>query len=222
MNDVTKDNVEMSSDALEALNALKEDDDMSVDDLIFGSSDEIPEIADNNIETLEDLNDVFTDTNEIISRESIKNIFSDESMMKWIHMLPKDFQKSIRCEQDESGNITDLSLDILYYIRNNDYKKVVSILKNNQENMNAFGRARRIRLLSLMASHVLKDEDDSDGKSSFQEVGILFIEDLKHLAEMSLAPRLIHSMLNEENLSYINKAVSELSNESALNFGGKK
>lgn len=222
MDDIIKENAEMNEDALEALNLLKEED-ISSDDLIFGSADVLmPDIDDSLDGNINELNDVLINNDELISKESIKNIFSDELMKKWIDLLPKDFQKGLKCEQDESGNVNDLSIDLLYYIRNNNFEKVVSILKNNQENMNVFGRARRIRLLSLMASYVLKDEDGSDGKSSFQEVGVLFLEDLKFLAEQALAPRLLHSMLNEENLAHINKAVSELSNESAINFGGKK
>lgn len=147
-----------------------------------------------------------------------RNIFSNESIMKWISRLPEDFKKSVQCDQDEGGDIDELSEELLTLLRNGNHDGVVDCIRKNQSQMNSFGRARRIRLMTVMARSYMDHDEDEGG--SFQEIGILFLEDLKFMAEKAFAPRLLKSMMNENSLSYANLAMSDMNIESKHGMGG--
>lgn len=215
-----------------------------VTDDFMGDLDDIPDLVPESDVDIEDIQDI-PDTLPELSEESeldqygnidelssmevkstkhidLKDVFSVASMTKWISMLPPDVKKSIKCDNDEGGDISEMSGEILGCLRKFDYPSIISVIKKNYDNLNSFGRARRIRLLALMSSGYIDSGEDEASGGSLQEIGILFLEDLKYMSEHMIAPRLTHAMMNENNLSYANQAISDMTSENVPGVGGSK
>jgi hypothetical protein len=160
-------------------------------------------------------------------------LLSKEALEAWRATLPDDVLTCIDAIDDSGQDAADFISKFLPDLKNlDDFSGLVSA---NREKFMEMGRARRIRFLAWCTAKFHSDKDErlrliskitetgsseEEGGSGAQNVGILFLEDIKAFAA-AMGPRAAALIVDENTLSTVAGVGLEMASDMEMR-GGRK
>lgn len=162
---------------------------------------------------------------------------SDKSLAAWMSQLPNDVRALIAAgEAPSPGGAVDLSAAL----SNVEPVEVPAIVREHANAARALGRAGRLRLTAWMAarggenpgpalrrlvgetpvSEASDSEEESGGSVGADEVGLLFLEDIRAFIETVVGPRAARRIVDAQSLEMAAEAAFTLESDIAFKQGG--
>lgn len=157
---------------------------------------------------------------------------SENSVAAWLAKLPEDIREALVSNDAPSSEGSGGLSRALSLAQAADLPEVV---RSHAEDAAAFGRPRRVRLMAWLAGDALRrrenplpafrrltgDEtgDGGEAGSAADAVGILFLEDLRALAD-AVAPRLARRIAGLPSIDQAAEAAFVLESDMAFRSGG--
>lgn len=158
---------------------------------------------------------------------------SKEALEAWRATLPDDVLTCVETIDDSGQDAADFIAKFLPDLKEVD--DFIGMISANREKFMEMGRARRIRFLAWCTAKFHSDKDErlrliskitetgssEEGSSSgSQNVGVLFLEDIKAFAE-AMGPRAAALIVDENTLSTVAGVGLELASDMEMR-GGRK
>ncbi|MFC4235994.1 hypothetical protein ACFOY8_12180 [Thalassospira xianhensis] len=151
---------------------------------------------------------------------------TEHTFSLWLQKLPEDIREAVLSD----GGTSSEGDGILVSVLRDDVapSQIPELVREYPQDVRAFGRARRIRLMAWMAKKTYPDShavfrkltgEEEDGSGSNSETGELFLEDIKIFAEV-ISKRQIQRMASENRLDAVVETAKTLENEITFSQGG--
>lgn len=149
---------------------------------------------------------------------------SEGSIAAWKSRLPSDVVSAL---SDSAETASEGSGALTAALAESPAWQVPEVVRQHPEDVRAFGRARRIRLMAWVARQTFPDcgavfrrlTEDEEGGSGAGAVGLLFLEDIQALAE-AMGPRIARRMTSEAAMDAVVQAAVTLESDMAFRQGG--
>lgn len=154
---------------------------------------------------------------------------SSNSVSVWASKLPPDIAEILSHASDDI-KISECFSDLESALKEVAVTDVPSVVRQYAEHIKDFGRPRRLRLMAWIAKQTYPDgpnviqqltgeAEEGAGSAGAGETGVLFLEDIKALAEV-LSRRLVVAATSEENLAAAVSTAVEIESEVEFRQGG--
>ena len=155
---------------------------------------------------------------------------SERSLSAWLAKLPEDLRLAISSD----GEVASIgSGDLLASLNSVTPLEVPALVRLHSADTRSFGRARRIRLMAWMAKEAgepapvfarLTEDETGDAEGStggHADIGILFLEDIKALAN-ALGPRIARRMASNATMAAVIQSAFNLESDVEFRQGGMR
>lgn len=152
---------------------------------------------------------------------------SEKALSGWLKLLPADAREAIEDGDPVSGDGGTLATSLVSVAA----WQVPDLVRQHPDDAKVFGRARRIRLMAWMSAEardnrgplfrrLVGEDDETSGGAGTDEIGLLFLEDIRALNDKMVAPRLSQRMASENSLDAVVEAAFTLESDMAFRAGG--
>lgn len=181
-----------------------------------------------------DVSTVLSASDEVLPTESLEEhephkiealpstdtAFTDARMKTWMARLPDDVRDAFKGDGVYNAALSERLSTCLDA---QDYKELSRVLEEERDELQAFGRPRRMRLVSMLARRQgiiqeqmldagVVDEEGSDGGigGALGTAGVLFLEDIVLYTEKVLKTRMMQEILTRDNARTMSNALVDI------------